>query len=469
MLTAAALWILFAATTTITRPPPAPQFTAYSCDTTNQTTVGGQIFSAVRLAHPQTPGSPRCPSYNASADPLGPCFVTPEFTKAYLDRLPTGHRSISLEGQPTLYTVSIGAQEIPRHLDCFDEIAPGVKGPWLDDWSRVVRARFEVWFGKFHAIGGGVDIVMLDWENNAPFFQWVAQPGGAAALAADPRWPPLCAQLNALGSEYNVSFPAVPSQSEMESWGQGKQGMRQWVWNEEINRLIARTINETIVLPLQKLYPKLIINNFSHKYRSNPAAVAWWPYQFGNSITPPAGTGTHVGTHQGGSFCEWITASISVMSMQAIFSHPVRAQQLQLNHACRFVFAHCKLIILSDAALPSVPQMAPATAARCCSVPASSARAAWTPAHSTCCCCTLPSPPTCGAPHPPSPSFLGSSPAQPATVVASQPCCPSGRRVSSTCRSARALGASCGGGQVQISRSAEGCRPPAPHCTSSIP
>ena len=60
------------------------------------------------------------------------------------------------------YTVQIGAEQVPRHLDCFDELANGVKGPWLDGWGGVVHRRFEAWFGKFRAIGGQVDIVMLD-------------------------------------------------------------------------------------------------------------------------------------------------------------------------------------------------------------------------------------------------------------------------------------------------------------------
>ena len=84
-----------------------PQFTVYSCDTTNQPTYGGNIFSAIRIGHPKAAADgphqmAHCPSYNSSADPLGPCFVSPEAAKAYLDKLPAGHRSISLEGQPTL-------------------------------------------------------------------------------------------------------------------------------------------------------------------------------------------------------------------------------------------------------------------------------------------------------------------------------------------------------------------------------
>jgi hypothetical protein len=283
---------------------PTSQFTAFSCDTFGQPTVGGNIFSAIRIAHSKQPGTPKCPTYNDSADPLGPCFVSPERAKAYLDTLPAGHRAISLEGQPTLYTVEGADKVIPRGLACFDEIAPGVRGPWLDSWSSVVRRRFEVWFGRFKAIGGAVDLVMLDWEENSPFFSWVQQPGCAPALARDARWSRLRADLSALGSRYNVSFPAAPTQSEMHRWGKSRDGMRQWVWNDVVQRGIARTINETIVKPLLKLYPKLTINNFSHKHRSDPAAVQWWPYQFGDSTTPPAGSGCHVGTHQGGAFCE---------------------------------------------------------------------------------------------------------------------------------------------------------------------
>ena len=80
----------------------------------------------------------------------------------------------------------------------------------------------------------------------------------------------------------------------MKAWAQDSKGMRQWVCNDVVNRLVARTVNESIVVPLTGLFPKLIINNFSHKYRSDPRGVEWWPYQFGDSATPPAGTGEHV-------------------------------------------------------------------------------------------------------------------------------------------------------------------------------
>ena len=68
------------------------------------------------------------------------------------------------------------------------------------------------------------------------------------------------------------------------------------------NRLVSRVLNASIVRPIQKLYPKVIINNFSVKYRREPSPTRWWPYAFGESSTPPAGTGAHVGTHQGGAF-----------------------------------------------------------------------------------------------------------------------------------------------------------------------
>ena len=132
---------------------PPNQFTAYSCGNGQlQPTVGGNVFSAIRIAHSKQPGAPKCPGYNASADPLGPCFISPEVAKAYLDKLPAGHRSISLEGQPTLYTVADGAAKtVPRGLECFDQISRvggGVRGPWLEHWSTVVQGRFEAWFGR---------------------------------------------------------------------------------------------------------------------------------------------------------------------------------------------------------------------------------------------------------------------------------------------------------------------------------
>ena len=132
-----------------------PRFTAYSCDTGPITAAGkhktpasfgGNVYSAIRIGHPLpingTTTHPRCESFNASSDPLGPCFTSPASAKAYLDTIPAGHRAISLEGQPTLYTIQIGNVTTPRHLACFDPIADSVRGPWLDMWSQTVHHRF---------------------------------------------------------------------------------------------------------------------------------------------------------------------------------------------------------------------------------------------------------------------------------------------------------------------------------------
>ena len=158
-------------------PTSVTQFTAYSCDTgpttgsgpwapsagrSNETltSFGGNVYSAIRLGHPRAsatnPKPAPCNSYNASADPLGPCFTSPAEAKAYLGTIPAGHRAISLEGQPTLYTIQIGNLTVPRHLECFDPIADSVNGPWLDAWSETVHARFQKWFEEFHSLGGQV-------------------------------------------------------------------------------------------------------------------------------------------------------------------------------------------------------------------------------------------------------------------------------------------------------------------------
>ena len=84
-------------------PTQANRFAIYSCDTIGQPTVGGNVFSAIRIAHSKQPGTPKCPSYNASSDPLGPCFTSPAAMKALLDEIPEGKRAISLEGTTMYY------------------------------------------------------------------------------------------------------------------------------------------------------------------------------------------------------------------------------------------------------------------------------------------------------------------------------------------------------------------------------
>ena len=85
-MTLAVVWVLLAPATTagsLSAPvrQSQSQFAAYSCDTVGQPTVGGNVYSAIRIDHSKQPGPPHCPGYNASADPLGPCFVP----KAYFN------------------------------------------------------------------------------------------------------------------------------------------------------------------------------------------------------------------------------------------------------------------------------------------------------------------------------------------------------------------------------------------------
>ena len=100
-------------------------------------------------------------------------------------------------------------------------------------------------------------------------------------------------------------------------------------------QLIARTVNDSVVAPIMASFPDVTINNFAHKYRSVPTAGAWWPYQFGDSGTPPAGTGGHVGTAQGGAFYgdsnrSTVLVTAATVGMQAIDNSPFNTM---LQHA----------------------------------------------------------------------------------------------------------------------------------------
>jgi hypothetical protein len=45
-----------------------------------------------------------------------------------------------------------------------DALPDGSPSPWVDGWAAVVEKRFNTWFANFSAIGGTVDVVLLDFE-----------------------------------------------------------------------------------------------------------------------------------------------------------------------------------------------------------------------------------------------------------------------------------------------------------------
>ena len=120
------------------------QFVAYGCDTTvNDTTPVARppfFFSAPRIAIQRVSSDKEnCSTVGPGADPLGPCFTSPQDIKTQLDKVPAGFRAISLEGT-TLYNV----EDSRTGKDMFrDPLPDGALSPWMNDYVATVSSRFN--------------------------------------------------------------------------------------------------------------------------------------------------------------------------------------------------------------------------------------------------------------------------------------------------------------------------------------
>lgn len=170
----------------------AIDYAIYSCDLSANATAA-PFYSAPRISI--LIGS-ECALAGPDADPLGPCFVSPATVKESLDALPEGHKAISLEGS-SLYDV----QDANRTSYWQDPLPSGAAGPWGDDWAAIVKHRFETWFANFSAIGGELDLIMLDYEGGGHAY-WYDMRTLWEEIVADARWPALQTALNEAGKPY---------------------------------------------------------------------------------------------------------------------------------------------------------------------------------------------------------------------------------------------------------------------------
>ena len=266
--------------------PAAVQYRAFSCDTGNMT-VGGNVFSAVPFRATGRSVHRGCPTgASAGADPLGPCFAKPADIKALLHLLPTGARALTLEGSASMYYLqdenasAVHWGGIGKGADTmfYMDTLPGpanVQGPWADIYADAVRTRFDRWFGELKQVGAEVDLVLGDFEagDHSSSFNWVAQPTAdgsnpADALLADPRWPDLRRELDAVGLPYGVTFDDATVRG-MGGWT--THGWHMHVWAEVVpTRYVAQLLNSSVFAPIQAHYPDVRFSNFAHAHHTDP-------------------------------------------------------------------------------------------------------------------------------------------------------------------------------------------------------
>ena len=216
-------------------------YRAFSCDTSCNVTVGGNVIGAVSFP---TRRGPSCPDgAGPDADPLGPCMPNASLVKLGLDALPTGSRALTLEAGAGIYYLQDknasanrwGGMGANYYMDTLSGPAK-VQGPWADSYRTAMTKRVATWFAQLKRLGAQLDLVMSDFEMgyHSSSYNWAHQPTADGSdpidsLLADPRWPALQAKLDVAGKPYGVNF-STPSMKTMAEWS--SRDWRMTVWGQ---------------------------------------------------------------------------------------------------------------------------------------------------------------------------------------------------------------------------------------------
>ena len=174
---------------------------------------------------------------------------------------------------------------------------------WSDQWQQIVSRRFTEWFSRLKAIGGSVDVIILDFEST-PWWEWSHFANDTALLTADPRWPVVRAMLNEKGKPYGASFDNL---TDMKDWALDPGDWRQWVWTDVMLTRRGQYLNATFFEPARKSFPSVKGSDYDHSQRPLPGEH--WAYQAGGISKAPVCCGSYFGTHGSRPYYGWEAVS----------------------------------------------------------------------------------------------------------------------------------------------------------------
>jgi|GEM_PF-1644597 len=198
-------------------------------------------------------------------------------------------------------------------------------GIWWDHGVEVVRNRFDEFFSRYAALGGQVDVMVLDFEEG--FSNWHLENkanreyGGNAesyflAIQNDPRFEPVRQELNfgpiltVTGGNgvtilYGSKFDSLRRESGLSSllavlrWSTNEDYLK---WNALMQDRAAAYVNKAVYEPIRKYFPDVKMSNYGYYHYSQEFPV---PDRNGHLIYK-YGDGAHVGTHQSYELYGWM-------------------------------------------------------------------------------------------------------------------------------------------------------------------
>ena len=186
------------------------------------------------------------------------------------------------------------------HGDCY------FRGVWWDQGMAALRKQASEFFDKYRAAGGALDEITQDSEQGLTtfnLFDWFGDPANATVheclaerwdtLAADPRWPPLLAQLRARGFQADPSAgPEYLSAAMRFSADQASIYVRnRAVFNQLMAERGAAYWNKALFEPARRAFPHVRYSDWgdasSPYYYRVPALCM--PTGNGDVVCPPPG------------------------------------------------------------------------------------------------------------------------------------------------------------------------------------
>ena len=239
------------------------------------------------------------------------CFTPPEEVKACLDAVPAGRRAVHLQGGiflqgPLKWAHTWHDWQVPTECGMWGEIDVAYTHGctlWSDQWQQIVSRRFTQWFSRLKAIGGSVDVIILDFEST-PWWEWSHFANDTALLTADPRWPAVRAMLNEKGKPYGASFDNL---TDMKDWALDPGDWRQWVWTDVMLTRRGQYLNATFFDTARKSFPSVKGSDYDHSQRPLPGEH--WAYQAGGISKAPVCCGSYFGTHGSRPYYGWEAVS----------------------------------------------------------------------------------------------------------------------------------------------------------------
>jgi hypothetical protein len=201
--------------------------------------------------------------------------LDPERAKAATDRMPPGHRAI--------FAWDLD-RDFHQHPDDRCRDAAGRltqhESLWWDNAVKRSLERYDGFFRKYKAIGGQLDVFVLDYEHGMT--NWHIGDNGPRwlAIAADPRFKVIARQLG---------FDDIAT-----VWKWNKTDNHYLVWNALMQERMAAYLNQGIYEPVRRHYPNVRFSNYGYSYYNKGLG---FPEENGHD-SHLYGRGAHVGTHQ---------------------------------------------------------------------------------------------------------------------------------------------------------------------------